>query len=56
MLLGAWLVLRSISSLLGIIAYLIVAERWYIAPEEKRLVATFGKQYEFYRARTRRWL
>ena len=55
-LIGAWLVLGSLSPLLGIIAYLFLTERWYITPEEKCLAATFGKQYELYRARTQRWL
>lgn len=56
MLIGSWLALGSASALLGVIAFIFLAERWYIVPEEKRLVATFRKQYEAYRMRTRRWL
>jgi len=56
MLIGAWLTLGSASPLLGVIAFIILAERWYIVSEEKRLVVTFRKQYEAYQQRTRRWL
>ena len=56
LLMGAWLALGSVAPLFGVVAYLFLVERWYIAPEEKRLVATFGKQYESYRMRARRWL
>lgn len=56
MLIGAWLALGSISPLLCLAAYFFLTERWYITSEEKRLMATFGKQYDSYRMRTRRWL
>ncbi len=55
-LIGAWMALGSLSPVLGVITYLFVADRWYIAQEEQRLTATFGKDYESYRMRTRRWL
>lgn len=53
---GAWLMLGSIFPLLVVLVYLFLTERWYILPEEKRLMAAFGKEYESYRTRTRRWL
>jgi protein-S-isoprenylcysteine O-methyltransferase Ste14 len=56
MLIGAWLALGSVSPLLSILAYVFLTEHWYILPEEKRLVGVFGKQYESYQMRTRRWL
>ena len=56
MLVGAWLALGSVSSFLGIAAFIIVTNRWYIAFEERRLAETFGGAYESYRKRTRRWL
>lgn len=56
MLMGAWLALGSISPLLGVLAYILLTERWYIVPEERRLIAMFGKEYESYQMRTRRWL
>ncbi len=55
-LIGAWIALGSLSPILGVIAYLLVANRWYIPQEEARLSTTFGKEYESYRMRTRRWL
>jgi protein-S-isoprenylcysteine O-methyltransferase Ste14 len=56
LLIGAWIELGSLSPLLGVLVYLFVINRWYIPQEEKRLAATFGKEYEAYRMRTRRWL
>ena len=56
MLMGAWLTLGSILPLLGFLAYLFLAQQWYVLPEEKRLAATFRKEYESYCMRTRRWL
>jgi protein-S-isoprenylcysteine O-methyltransferase Ste14 len=55
-LIGAWLALGSVSPLVAIFLYVALAERWYILPEEKRLLARFGQEYESYRLRTRRWL
>jgi protein-S-isoprenylcysteine O-methyltransferase Ste14 len=55
-LMGAWLTLGSVSPLLGVTAFIFLAQRWYIVPEETRLAATFRNQYEAYRMRTRRWL
>jgi len=55
MLIGAWLALGSLSPFLSILIYLFLTQRWYILPEEKRLTVTFGKEYESYRMRTRRW-
>jgi protein-S-isoprenylcysteine O-methyltransferase Ste14 len=55
-LMGAWLALGSLSPFLMIVLYLLLTERWYVVPEEKRLSATFGQEYESYRLRTRRWL
>ncbi len=55
-LIGAWIALGSVSAVLGVVVYLFVTDQWYIAQEEKRLAATFGKDYESYRRQTRRWL
>ncbi len=56
MLLGAWLSLGSVSPLLGLVAYFLLTQRWYIVPEEEKLAVTFGNEYQAYRKRTRRWL
>jgi protein-S-isoprenylcysteine O-methyltransferase Ste14 len=53
---GAGLTLGSTSPLLGIIVYILLTERWYIRPEEKRLMSAFGEQYKVYQMRTHRWL
>jgi protein-S-isoprenylcysteine O-methyltransferase Ste14 len=55
-LVGTWLSLGSLTPLLVILIYLLLTERWYILPEEKRLLASFGKKYLSYQMRTRRWL
>lgn len=56
MLIGAWLLLGSLSSLLGILAFVLLTEQRYILSEEKRLAAAFGKDYRSYLKRTRRWI
>ena len=55
-LMGAWLMLGALSPLFAVLAYLALTERWYILPEEEKLNAAFGQEYESYRLRTRRWL
>ncbi len=53
---GAWLLLGSLSPLGVVAAFLLIADRWYIAYEEKRLAAVFGKAYKDYQANTPRWI
>lgn len=53
---GAWLLLGSLSPLTIVTAFLLIADRWYIAYEEQRLALVFGKVYTDYQARTPRWL
>jgi protein-S-isoprenylcysteine O-methyltransferase Ste14 len=53
---GAWLSMGSPSPILGILAFVLLTERWYIIPEEQRLAVSFGQQYQAYRLRTRRWI
>ena len=38
------------------IVYFVVIDRWFCQYEEEKLVATFGRAYEDYRSKTRRWL
>jgi protein-S-isoprenylcysteine O-methyltransferase Ste14 len=56
MLVGGWIALGTLSPLLGVLAFIVVTDRWYIAHEERRLAEIFGKDNETYRMRTRRWL
>jgi protein-S-isoprenylcysteine O-methyltransferase Ste14 len=53
---GAWLLLGSLTPLGIVVAFLLIADRWYIAHEEQRLLDTFGATYAAYQARTPRWI
>ncbi len=53
---GAWLLLGSLSPGIFAAAFLLIADRWYIPFEERRLLAVFGAAYENYRSRTPRWI
>lgn len=53
---GAWLLLGSLSPLMGVALFVIVTDRWYISFEEKAMKSAFGEDYEAYRRRTRRWI
>ncbi len=55
-LLGAWLLLGALSAAIGVLLFVIVADRWYIRFEEATLAKTFGQEYEQYKSRTRRWI
>jgi protein-S-isoprenylcysteine O-methyltransferase Ste14 len=47
-LLGAWILLRVLSPVLGVVLFLIVADRWYIRVEERMLRQKFGHNFEDY--------
>jgi len=53
---GVWIVLGSVSPLVGIVVFSLVTNQWYIAYEERRLFEKFSQAYEEYQRRTRRWL
>jgi protein-S-isoprenylcysteine O-methyltransferase Ste14 len=53
---GIWLVLGSLTPGVFVLAFLLVADRCYIAYEEKQLLAIFGADYAAYRSRTPRWI
>ncbi len=53
---GVWLLLGSLSPGILAIAFLLIADRWYIAYEERQLLAVFGSEYSAYQARTPRWI
>jgi protein-S-isoprenylcysteine O-methyltransferase Ste14 len=53
---GAGWLLGCLSPFVVVAAFLLIADRWYVAYEERRLAAVFGKAYTAYRARTPRWL
>jgi protein-S-isoprenylcysteine O-methyltransferase Ste14 len=53
---GAWLLFGSLSPGVFVVAFLLIADRWYIAHEEQRLLDTFGATYAAYQATTPRWI
>ncbi|WP_116127243.1 methyltransferase family protein [Lewinella sp. IMCC34183] len=55
-LLGAWCYLGSVSPLLGVVAFFLAANYWYIPFEEERLLEAFGEAYRTYQRRVARWL
>jgi protein-S-isoprenylcysteine O-methyltransferase Ste14 len=56
-LLVAWAVyLASLAALLGPVVLVLFITRFQILPEERALAAKFGRDYDDYRRRVRRWL
>jgi protein-S-isoprenylcysteine O-methyltransferase Ste14 len=55
-LLGAAIGFGSVAALLIALAYLPLADRFYVAFEERWLQRKFGQDYADYRRRVRRWL
>jgi protein-S-isoprenylcysteine O-methyltransferase Ste14 len=53
---GAWMLLGSASPILGVVMFFLVAERHYVPFEERLLAKKFGKQFEAYKSKTRRWI
>lgn len=46
----------TLTALLGPLVFAVVADRWYIPFEERRMAARFGPAYEQYRSVVLRWL
>jgi len=53
---GLAIVLGNFASLLVVLAFIVITDRWYIAFEEVVMIRTFGDRYRTYQQRTRRWL
>jgi len=53
---GIWLLLGCLTPLLGVLIFVITADRWYIAFEERMLEQKFGPAFVAYRARVGRWI
>jgi protein-S-isoprenylcysteine O-methyltransferase Ste14 len=53
---GACILLAALSTLIPLLIFIAVADRWYIRGEEKMLARKFGQQFEDYKSKTRRWL
>jgi protein-S-isoprenylcysteine O-methyltransferase Ste14 len=53
---GAWVFLGGLSPILGVLLFVAITERWYIAFEEQAMRDRFGLAYESYQHKTRRWI
>lgn len=53
---GLAVLLGALVPFLGPLAFIVIADRWYIAFEEKALKRKFGERYEAYQRATRRWI
>jgi protein-S-isoprenylcysteine O-methyltransferase Ste14 len=56
LLLGTAMVLGTATPFLAPLLFAVVADRWYIAFEERALQHKFGADYAAYSSRTRRWI
>jgi protein-S-isoprenylcysteine O-methyltransferase Ste14 len=56
LLLGTAVLLGAVTPFLGPVLFAIIADRWYIAYEERAMQNKFGADYAAYMLRTRRWL
>ncbi len=55
-LIGAWVFLGSLSPGVFVVAFVLIADRWYITYEERQLLAIFGATYATYQSKTPRWI
>jgi protein-S-isoprenylcysteine O-methyltransferase Ste14 len=53
---GAWMLLGSASPFLGVAAFFLVSNCYYIPFEEHMLAEKFGGRFEAYASKTRRWI
>lgn len=53
---GVAITLGNVSSILVVIAFIVITNRWYISFEEAAMEKKFGNQYADYKKQTRRWL
>ncbi len=55
-LLGVAFLLGSLTALIPVLFFFLVANFWYIPFEEKNMRMVFGQSYSFYSRKVRRWL
>ena len=53
---GAGFILGSITSFIGVVLFVTVMEIAFIPDEEKNLQEAFGKKFETYKKKVRRWI
>lgn len=55
-LVGIWILLDAVSPVIGVLIFMVTADRWYIRVEEQMLQQKFGPVFEGYCAEVRRWI
>jgi protein-S-isoprenylcysteine O-methyltransferase Ste14 len=53
---GAWILMGALSPVIGVVIFVVTADRWYIRFEEKMLQQKFGAAFGEYRSKVRRWI
>ena len=53
---GVAIYLGALSPFFICILFIVIADRWYIAYEERVMADTFGQDYMDYKAKVRRWI
>lgn len=56
LLVGLWILLGALSPIIGIVIFMVTADRWYIRVEEQMLLQKFGPEFEAYCSNVRRWI
>lgn len=56
LLFGIWILLGALSPAIGIVIFMVTADRWYIRVEEQMLRQKFGPEFEAYCTKVRRWI
>lgn len=55
-LLGAWILMGALSPVVGVAAFAVIADRWFVRAEEEMFFGKFGQEYQDYYRSTRRWI
>lgn len=55
-LIGIWLLIGNLVSLIGIVIFFLISNIWYIPYEEKNMEKEFGNDYKVYKSKVRRWI
>jgi len=52
---GVWIILGTLSPVVGALLFGVITNQWYIPYEEQMLTTQFGQAFEKYKKQTRRW-
>lgn len=53
---GVWVLLGTILPIIGFLLFIVVTNAWYIPFEERIMENVFGKEYEKYKSKVRKWI